>query len=214
MGSTAGARLDAVSSYEMALGPSRLGPAARAEALAMLSATERARHNATPVPVREQFLAGRSLLRTLAAQQLGIAPAEVPLVARCPDCGGPHGQPGVEGSTLRVSLSHGGGAVVAVAAWDHAIGVDVERAEASPQQEEAILAVAAGHGIRHWTRVEATLKADGRGLRVDPREVEIDTQHDGMRSRVADRPTRYELFEPDVDASLQVTVALALSSRE
>ncbi len=171
----------------------------------MLSAAERARYAASAQPLHDRFLAGRSVLRRLAAEQLGVLAAEVPLVALCPDCGGSHGRPIIDGSRLQLSLSHCAGAVVAVAAWNRPIGVDVERRDASPQQEAAIEAVAAGHGIRHWTRVEATLKADGRGLRVDPREVHLE----GALAWVVDRPTRYELFEPELDPALQVTVALA-----
>jgi 4'-phosphopantetheinyl transferase len=149
-------------------------------------------------------VAGRALLRGLAAAQLGVAPEDVPLVQRCPDCGGPHGRPVVEGSDLHVSLSRCALGTVAVAAWGRAIGVDVEPRELPPERLDAIRSVAGGDGVAHWTAVEAVLKADGRGLRVDPRRVRVD----GGVAWIEGEPARYALVEPDLAPELQVTVAL------
>jgi len=149
---------------------------------------------------------GRALLRRLAAEQLGVAPEEVPLEQRCPDCGGPHGRPAIRGSGLHVSLSRCPGGAVAVAVWGRAIGVDVEPRELPAARLDAIRTVAGGEGVAHWTRVEAVLKADGRGLRVDPRAVRIR----GGLATIADEPARYRLLEPDIRPDLHVTVALAL----
>lgn len=147
---------------------------------------------------------GRALLRRLAAEQLGIAPEDVPLEQRCPDCGGPHGRPVIVGSELRVSLSRCAGGAVAVGAWGRAIGVDVEPRELPAARSDAIRTVAGGAGVAHWTRVEAVLKADGRGLRVDPRTVRIA----GDVATIGDEPSRYRLIEPDVAPDLHVTVAV------
>jgi 4'-phosphopantetheinyl transferase len=153
--------------------------------------------------------AGRALLRRLAAEQLGVAPGDVPLEQRCPDCGGPHGRPVIAGSDLRVSLARCAGGAVAVAAWGADIGVDVEERAQSPERLAAIREVAGEQGragIARWTAVEAVLKADGRGLRVDPRLVRID----GDLATIGDGVARYRLHEPDAHPALQVTVALAL----
>jgi 4'-phosphopantetheinyl transferase len=145
---------------------------------------------------------GHALLRRLAGAQLGIDPAEVVLEQRCPDCGGAHGRPVIPRSRLRVSLARGGGAVVAVAAWDRELGVDVEAREQPPARLAAIREVAGGDGVAHWTRVEAVLKADGRGLGVDPRRVRVD----GATASVDG--VAYELHEPELAPDLQVTVAV------
>lgn len=172
--------------------------------VAMLSPAERARFEAAAPDARGGFLAGRVLLRRLAAAQLGIDPERVPIRAVCPDCGGPHGRPFVEGSQLRLSLSRCAGAVAAAVAWGCDVGIDVETLGHAETARDAIREVAGG-GPSHWTRVEATLKADGRGLRVDPRRVRIA----GLTARVLDRPTRYRIVEPDVGAALQLSIAVA-----
>lgn len=178
--------------------------------LAVLSPAERRRLAASPAGAAADFLTGRVLLRRLAAAELEIAPHEVPLVAVCPECGGPHGRPRIEGSELRVSLAHCSAGTVAVAGWGREIGVDVEAVADAARSEGAIREVAGGSGLAHWTRVEATLKADGRGLRVDPREVRIRSVGGRPMARVGDRATRYRLYEPLVDPAVQLTVALAI----
>ena len=160
--------------------------------------------------MQDSFLAGRMLVRRLAGEQLGIAPADVPLVAVCPDCGGPHGRPMIEGSTLEVGLSRCAAGIVAVAAWNRRIGVDIEATSDADRHRDAIRRVAGGEGLEHWTRVEATLKADGRGLRIDPREVSVTTDGAELVAAVADRPTRYRIVEPDVGPTMQLSIAIAI----
>jgi len=187
-----------------------LDDATRGEALAMLSPLEVARYDATPSAGRDRFLAGRLLLRRLVAEVTGEAAASITVVAMCPDCGGPHGRPKVPG--LHVSLSHGDGVVVAAASRT-LVGIDIEPAEQSAERLAAIAEVAgaevagaegAGGGdVTRWTRVEAILKADGRGLRVDPRTVRTD----GGIGFVEDRPERYKLSE--IELAPGVTISLA-----
>jgi len=150
--------------------------------------------------------AGRALLRRLAGEQLGVAPEAVPLTQRCPDCGGPHGRPVIDGAELRVSLARCVLGAVAVAAWGADIGVDVEPRAQTPARLAAIAEVAGGAGIARWTGVEAVLKADGRGLRVDPRRVRID----GDLATIDGGPARYRIVEPEFDTPIQVCVAIAL----
>ena len=142
-------------------------------ALAVLSDAERARYDERP---SDAFLAGRMLVRALAGDLLGIPPERVPVSATCPDCGGPHGAPVIAGSDLHVSLSHADGLVVAAARRGAAVGVDVERSTVAAERLAAIGALTGRASVRHWTRVEAVLKADGRGLRLDPSLVVIDTE--------------------------------------
>ncbi|MEP6481677.1 MAG: hypothetical protein ABJA94_06680 [Rhodoglobus sp.] len=178
-------------------------PAAhRAEYLALLSAAERERYDAAE-PAGDSFLAGRVLLRHLASELTGVPAEDVRIEAAiCRRCERPHGAPGIPGSDLRLSLSRCATAIVAVAAWHRAVGVDVEPRRDDPERDAAIGVVAGVPSLRHWTRVEAVLKADGSGLTADPGDVRV--------GRAAARfdGARYRLFEPEVAADLQVSVAV------
>jgi len=173
---------------------------AATRALATLTAAERERCDTSSRP--GSFLAGRLLLRDLIAE-LG---AEGDLVAVCPDCGGPHGKPLLQGSSLQLSLSHGAGVVVAAASWDAPVGIDVE-APPSAAALAAIGEVAGEATLERWTRVEAILKADGRGLRVDPRRVII-TGDEGELDG-----TRYAVSEHDLAPGVRVSVAVRVSEQ-
>ena len=157
----------------------------RAQALALLTSAEATRFGSDREP--ERFLAGRMLLRKSAAELAGLPLASITVTAACPDCGLEHGQPHVDG--LFVSLSHAGALTVAAAWADATIGIDIEPRNVPPERVAAIRDVAGGDDLRHWTRVEAVLKADGRGLRVDPRSVAIqgtEATLDGKRYRLTD----------------------------
>jgi 4'-phosphopantetheinyl transferase len=170
----------------------------RGRAPALLTAAETARFESDPRP--ERFLTGRMLLRELAAELTGRELESITVTAACPDCGREHGQPHVAG--IHVSLSHARDRVVAVAHPDRAVGVDIERRDAIPERVAAIQEIAGGAGLEHWTRIEAVLKADGRGLRVDPRAVVVE----GDRATLDG--TLYELLDASDDEYV-VSVALA-----
>ncbi|WP_144785693.1 hypothetical protein [Microbacterium sp. BH-3-3-3] len=114
--------------------------------------------------------------------------------SRCPACGGDHGRIHVEGADAAVSVSYVEGWAVAVAARGHeSVGLDAVPADAGglervlPQlvpgepddlESRAPEAWADADGssaapARAWARVEAVLKADGRGLTVDARRVDV-----------------------------------------
>jgi 4'-phosphopantetheinyl transferase len=164
----------------------------RQRSLAALSPRELDRLTVERDP--DGFLQGRLMLRDLAVE-LGVAN---PIVdATCPDCGGPHGAPRIRDSNLRVSLSRCAGAVVVAGTLGRGIGVDVELAGAD----------AAGVGsIARWTTIEAVLKADGRGLRVDPDAVTIDGDIAWVRGSVI----RYRILTGELDPGLEVRVAVEL----
>lgn len=186
-----------------------LNEKARRSALAVLSPVEAQRYATTSDAAKNDYLAGRMVLRGLAGALTGTHPGAVELVAICPDCGGPHGRPAIPGSSLNLSLSHGAGVVVAAASWHSAVGIDVETPEPSRQQLAAIEAVAGEASVEHWTRVEAVLKADGRGLRVDPARVSIATVGGRLTGWVDDSPARYELSEVELANDVRVSVAVA-----
>jgi 4'-phosphopantetheinyl transferase len=88
----------------------------------------------------------------------------------CPDCGGDHGRPVVAEPGRWVSLSRAGGLVTVAFSTAGPVGVDLESSEAVSRHP--------AQGLRHpdaaeWTTKEAVLKADGRGLRVDPAELVV-----------------------------------------
>ncbi|MBH5336156.1 4'-phosphopantetheinyl transferase superfamily protein [Streptomyces pactum] len=59
----------------------------------LLDPVERARHRETAAPAdRRRFLLGCAITRVALGGYLGLPPEEVPLVRRCPVCGGPHGK--------------------------------------------------------------------------------------------------------------------------
>lgn len=184
----------------------QLDDAARVRALAILSPAELARYEVTAPARRGTFLAGRLVLRELLGELMNLEPAAVDLVAVCPDCGGPHGAPTVRESGWRVSLSHSAAAVVAAAAWQTPVGVDLEGAVPSDEVLGAIGLVAGEASLLRWTRVEAILKADGRGLRVDPTRVHID----GDIGRVGDSEARYALSEVELAPGLTASLAVRI----
>ena len=143
----------------------------RVRAIELLSPDERERFARDARP--ERFLAGRMLLRELASEFTARPLASIAIDARCPDCGEQHGRPTITGTELFVSLSHADGLVVAALSDSAPIGVDIERRHASTERLAAIREITGDDGVRHWTGVEAVLKADGRGLRVDPRAIHI-----------------------------------------
>jgi 4'-phosphopantetheinyl transferase len=173
----------------------------RVHALQLLSERESARFDDDPHP--ERFLTGRMLLRELVAGFTGLPLESITIAASCPDCDRPHARPTIAGGDLHVSLSHAGDRSVAALLEGSAIGVDIEERDASPERLAAIREVAGGGDLRHWTRVEAVLKADGRGLRVDPRAVVVE----GDRATLDG--SSYRLSEID-DAEFVISVAVAL----
>ena len=150
---------------------------------------------------------GHELLRQLVSDETGLDAATIVISATCPDCGGAHGRPTVLGRPeLHVSLARTPGYVVAavsVASTSTAgpIGIDAELLAGSPERAAAVGALTGIQSLRHWTRVEAVLKADGRGLRVDPSLVHVDGDVATLEG------VRYRLSSPSLDSAIVVTLA-------
>lgn len=118
--------------------------------------------------------------------------------SRCPACGADHGRIHVDGADAAVSVSYVEGWAVAVAAWGHErVGVDavpvdaggLERVLPDDAGERAVMSAPSSTApARAWARVEAVLKADGRGLAVDPRRVEVTPVTSGWSARVRSSP--------------------------
>lgn len=144
-----------------------------------------------------------------------MLPAGALLGNRCSRCGGPHGAIVVENAPFAASVSYAGDlAVAAVAPLGDgviAIGVDAEP-DVDPQRDRAGLRGVLGGDrevpVREWTRVEAALKADGRGLRVDPAGVGLVVGAAGWTASV---PGGHRIIGWDAAAPAGVTISVAVS---
>lgn len=138
----------------------------------------------------------------------------------CPRCGGPHGPVRIAGVDAVANVAYTGAwAVVAVAEGTgvRALGIDAETVPPPGDDDrmprlsaslERVLGRSAT--LRDWVRVEAALKADGRGLRVDPAHVRLDTAEaapERWRARVAGRSIR--VLGRDVPGPAGVLVSVA-----
>ena len=196
----------------------------RPRALRLLGAAERVRAaELVRADQRDRFLLGRLLVRDLAADAGGVGPEEVNVTATCARCGREHGRPRVSwpdaaGPAPSVSLASCDGLVVAaLAPADVTVGVDVERPRAATsrtgeaERRGAVIDLVGGPrrtAIRRWVRAEAVLKADGRGLRVEPAAVVFA----GGRAHLADRPAHYRVVDRRIAGCL-VSVAVGSMSR-
>jgi 4'-phosphopantetheinyl transferase len=128
--------------------------------------------------VRNQFLAGRSCVRTLLGAHLGIAAEEVPIFAAeygkpelaSPYSGRGHFNVAHSRSTVLVALNLTGPVGIDIEYLDRTTEVE-EVARHSLTEQEAALMMAiddtsakAKFFFERWTRKEAVVKADGRGL--------------------------------------------------
>jgi 4'-phosphopantetheinyl transferase len=146
--------------------------------------------------------AGRAALRALAAELVDADPAAVTVRARCATCGGPHGRPVLGGSraldALHASVAYAGDAVVVAVSADGPIGIDTE-----PRDREA----PPGMTLVDWVRIEAVLKADGRGLLVEPERVRFGEDAAGMTAWIDGEEARYRVV--DVELGRDLVAALA-----
>ncbi|WEK62190.1 MAG: hypothetical protein P0Y60_05400 [Candidatus Microbacterium colombiense] len=118
------------------------------------------------------FLTGRALIRDL-VRRLGGGPL-VALDSTCVRCGDHHAVPRTAGFVI--SVSHAGDlVVVGVAKGSALLGVDVEAAAADSRVAELgpMFAPRPAPDLAEWTRIEASIKADGRGVSIDPGAVRL-----------------------------------------
>ncbi|MFS0730742.1 4'-phosphopantetheinyl transferase superfamily protein [Curtobacterium sp. 1P10AnD] len=138
-------------------------------------------------PAGADRTADREALVAAVASTTGADVAAVRAGRDCPHCGSTaHGRPwaSLDGREVGVSLSRTSG-VTALAVAPDAVGIDVERVSrvaAAPLDAFTPAELDRAHGdvdvlAACWAAKEAVLKRDGRGLRVDPRSVDVDIEH-------------------------------------
>jgi len=192
---------------------------------AHLTVTESARADAyAGARGRDDFVAGRALLRAVVSQQCGVAAEEILLDATCRDCERQHGAPKVVSprDPNTYSLSHAGGWVTVAYGRCPAVGVDIESiptsgvndlVEAACSRDEAALLVGDPEPLpaafaRLWVAKEAVLKAMGVGLRIEPSRVEVYRRPGmGTRASVGNKDAVWFVEEFDVGPGMVGAVA-------
>lgn len=179
------------------------------DALTRLGEEQRRRHAVQTGRRAELFLTGRSLAADLLDE---LAPDHShELTSTCPFCGEAHGALRAVSAPVLLSVSYAGPWVaVGAIPKNHRTGFGLDLA-LSPSPHAPLLALAALFAPAKpptavgWTRIEAALKADGRGLQVDPTSVRLSESG----AHLADRTDPIRLFDIDAPAGLVITAALA-----
>jgi len=132
---------------------------------------------------RHRFVAAHAGLRLALAAETGQPPRTLKFTTT------PRGKPRLERHALSFNLSHTGTIAVVATCRRSAVGVDVETTGRlrdvdglagmvmTPGEAGLFASIPLdqrrGTFMRLWTRKEALLKADGRGLMYDPRQVNV-----------------------------------------
>lgn len=175
---------------------------------------------------REEFIAARGALRLLLGAAVGRRPERLHFQI------GEHGKPALVGGGVDFNVSHTRGCVLLALSRAGAVGVDVEpldrRAMGAVEalqlaranfhrQEVAHIAAAADEAqlltrfFLCWTRKEAVVKADGRGLQVPLDEFDVLVDVD---KAAIDVPGGRSLWVQDICAGPGYAAALALPGRD
>jgi 4'-phosphopantetheinyl transferase len=133
---------------------------------------------------RRRFLAARGMLRHILASYLGTDPRRVALAYAA------QGKPFLaEHPDMQFNLSHTADVLVVGVARDRRIGIDVERTIPDPVVNEVRETVSSEperarldrldraerreRFSQRWTRKEAYIKADGRGMSLDLKRIDV-----------------------------------------
>lgn len=152
----------------------------------------------------------RALARQLVAERMHVDEKDVLITRQAPAQFGFHTQlwASVDGAELPVqikSTSFRGATVAAIAEPGIRFGLDLR----DLQPDESVVSEMRRHShllpteelpglIAHWTRVQAVREADGRGTRVQPEHVRLDSPR--KQGWVPDRHVTYKLTDLSRDA--------------
>lgn len=162
-----------------------------------LSAQDQARAAGFRAERRRDFVLGRALVNGLVAGLFPDASGWSVRNGACPRCRQPHGPVEVVGLPAVASVSYSHGLVVAAVVPSppaSRLGVDVERdaVDATRTEDlERLIGRSRQPLLRRWTRIEAVLKADGRGLLLEPTNVSVH----GDEAMIANSPARYRIAD-------------------
>ena len=200
----------------MPVGPARVAYAATGRErvstppdVAHLSQQDRARAAGFGVDRRREFVLGRSLVAALVDELFPDITGWSVGTGICGRCGERHGPVELAGVPAVAGVSYARGLVVAALAPSTTVGrlgVDVELDAADTTRTrdlERLLGRNREPVLRRWTRIEAVLKADGRGLLADPGDVRLR----GRAASIAGDKVRYQVA--DVDGPPGYVVSLA-----
>lgn len=201
--------------------------------LALLDDAERERYGNYRREVDQlRFLTGRTLIRAVAAQWLGVEPEAVKLDSSCYDCGKPHGKPKVVAAGApEVSISHSGEKVALAIVDGPPVGVDVEEIRGADVVELARIAFSAAERtvfgrvpepalraafFTYWARKEAVVKATGKGMSIAMSNFTL-SAHDAPPAVLASQTPEIDpesVRMADLDAGDGYRASLAVFSAE
>jgi 4'-phosphopantetheinyl transferase len=178
---------------------------------------------------RDHFTIGRACLRILLGNLTGLDPRSIAITT------GGHGKPALSshnGHTVAFNVAHSEGTILIAITCDGSLGVDVEYfdrptdfmdvakhnfTETEINSLEAIAApdVRSKTFYRYWTRKEAVLKADGRGLiaSLASFDVSFESLHQHpIRMRESPDDQGKLFFVSDLALGIEAAAAIALQS--
>ncbi|HEY3339316.1 MAG TPA: 4'-phosphopantetheinyl transferase superfamily protein [Propionicimonas sp.] len=155
------------------------------------------------------FARSRALVTDLVGKRFPDAAGWSIGSAACPRCGERHGPVELSGVPAVAGVSYAKGLVVAALAPSDSVGqlgvdVELDAADATRISDvERLIGSAPEPLLRRWTRIEAVLKADGRGLLVDPGDVRFD----GDTAMIAGDRSVYRVADVDGPGGYVISLA-------
>ena len=181
--------------------------------------------------VRMQFVVGRACLRGLLGAALGMAPQKVPIVA------GRYGKPDLDAGhrgKVHFNVAHARSTILVALSLAGPVGIDVEyldrdtdvlevaRHSLTDRETSFLLAISdvqkrSRAFFECWTRKEAVVKADGRGLSLSLTSFEVPVaepcQQAAVRIANAADGSSIEYFLTDIALNHETACALAVPNR-
>lgn len=198
----------------------------------ILSSDELARSERFHFPMdRQNFAAGRALLRIILAGYLCVDPKSVRFAYAKNEK--PSLEPSLARSGITFNVSHSGGVALYAFAQGREVGIDIEHIKRdfdieaiarrffSGHEQQQLAAVRAADKIgaffRCWTRKEAYLKATGDGLSLSLSQFDVSITPDSIDALTATRPNAAEAARwrlSHVDGGTDFIAAICVRGRD